>query len=130
VDQARLATTLATVHYLAWAIPAIGFLGTVVGLAGSLSMANRLSEEKFLAQATGHLTFAFDFTLLALVLSLVLLFFLHAIQRDEEGLVIDCQQYCLEHLVNRTYEPEPAGRAPYLGGEAGAAVGRPERVVR
>src|SRR6478609_114363 len=39
VEQGRLVTSIATVQYLAWAIPAIGFLGTVRGLAGGMSMA-------------------------------------------------------------------------------------------
>jgi biopolymer transport protein ExbB/TolQ len=138
VDQGRLVASMATVQYLAWAIPAIGFLGTVVGLAGSMSMAGRLSEQDFLVEATGHLTFAFDCTLVALAISLVLMFLVHSIQRDEEALVIDCQQYCLEHLVNRTYEPEslagnPTSLAP-TGGErgpgGGSAVGRIERLAR
>jgi biopolymer transport protein ExbB/TolQ len=105
IEQGRLVAGMATVNYLAWAIPAVGFLGTVVGLAGSLSMAGHLDEETFLGRATHHLTFAFDCTLVALGLSLVLMFLLHAVQRDEEALVLDCQQFCLEHLVNRTCEP-------------------------
>jgi hypothetical protein len=36
------------------------------------------------------------------------MFLVHSVQRDEEALVIDCQQYCLEHLVNRLYQLEPA----------------------
>jgi biopolymer transport protein ExbB/TolQ len=130
VEQGRLVSSMATVHYLAWAIPAVGFLGTVIGLAGSLSMSGRLDEEGFLGQATRHLTFAFDCTLVALALSLALMFLLHSLQRDEEGLVLDCQQYCLEHLVNRTYEPEAPAVALALEPPAlvpspvGAAVGR------
>jgi hypothetical protein len=110
VDLGRLVTSMATVHYLAWAIPALGFLGTVRGLSGGLSMAGRVNEElqSFIDQATRHLTIAFDCTLIALVLSLALMFLLHSVQRDEEALVIDCQQYCLENLVNRLYELEPA----------------------
>ena len=109
VDQARLVTSMATVHYLAWAIPALGFLGTVRGLSGGLSMAGHVGEElqSFIDQATRHLTVAFDCTLIALVLSLALMFLVHQVQRDEEAVVIDCQQYCLEHLVNRLYELEP-----------------------
>ena len=34
-------------------------------------------------------------------------FLLHTVQRDEETLVVDCQQYCLEHLVARLYNVEP-----------------------
>ena len=109
VEQGRLVTSIATVQYLAWAIPAIGFLGTVRGLAGGLSMAASSEEStaKFLDEATKHLTVAFDCTFVALALSLVVMYFLHTIQRDEESLVLDCQQYCQEHLVLRLYDPEP-----------------------
>jgi hypothetical protein len=109
VDQSRLATSMATVQYLAWALPALGFIGTVRGLASSLTMAPRADEDvpAFFDQTTRYLTVAFDTTLIALLLSLVLMFLLHSVQRDEEGLVIDCQQYCLENLVNRLYDPEP-----------------------
>ena len=57
--------------------------------------------------ATQHLTVAFDCTLVALALSVVVMYLIHVIQREEEWLVTDCQQYCLEHLVGRLYDPEP-----------------------
>jgi hypothetical protein len=108
VDQGRLVTSMATVHYLAWAIPSLGFLGTVRGLAGCLTMSGSNEEDTqvFIDQATRHLTVAFDCTLIALILSLAIMFLLHSVQRDEEALIIDSQQYCLENLVNRLYEPE------------------------
>jgi biopolymer transport protein ExbB/TolQ len=108
VDLGRLVSSMSLVHYLAWAIPAIGFLGTVRGLSGGLSMASKVNEElaTFIEQATRHLTVAFDCTLIALALSLVLMLLVHIVQRDEESMVLDCQQYCLEHLVNRLYELE------------------------
>jgi biopolymer transport protein ExbB/TolQ len=108
VDLGRLVSSMATVHYLAWAIPAIGFLGTVRGLATSLTLGGQTQKAigDFINDATRHLNVAFDCTLIALALSLVLMFLLHSVQRDEEGLVIDCQQYCLEHLVTRLYELE------------------------
>jgi hypothetical protein len=109
VDLGRLVSSMATVHYLAWAIPAIGFLGTVRGLATSLTLGSQTDKAigVFIQDATTHLNFAFDCTLVALALSLILMFLLHSVQRDEEALVIDCQQYCLEHLVARLYEHEP-----------------------
>src|SRR5438128_3449600 len=113
VDLGRLVTGVATVHYLAWAIPALGFLGTVRGLSGGLSMAGKVGDtdlHSFIDLATRHLTVAFDCTLVALVLSLALMFLLHSVQRDEEAVVIDCQQYCLEHMVNRLYELEPVAQ--------------------
>jgi hypothetical protein len=115
VDMGRMVSSMAMVHYLAWAIPAIGFLGTVRGLAGSLTLGSetKLAVATFIKEATGHLNVAFDCTLVALALSLVVMFLLHAVQREEESLVIDCQQYCLEHLVSRLYE-----LAPEAGGDA------------
>jgi hypothetical protein len=109
VDMGRLVSGMATVHYLAWAIPAIGFLGTVRGLATSLTLGGETQRDiaDFIQQATAHLNVAFDCTLVALALSLGVMFMLHSVQREEEALVIDCQQYCLEHLVTRLYELEP-----------------------
>jgi biopolymer transport protein ExbB/TolQ len=104
VDLGRLISSMATMNYLAWAIPAVGFFGTVRGLAGSMTLASQ--GETQLRLATQHLTIAFDCTLVALGLSLIAMFLIHTLQREEESLVIDCQQFCLEHLVNRIYEPE------------------------
>jgi biopolymer transport protein ExbB/TolQ len=104
VEQGRLVATMSMMNYLAWAIPALGFFGTVRGLAGSMTLAGQGGEQ--VRNATAHLTTAFDCTLVALALSLVVMFLIHTLQREEESLVIDCQQYCLEHLVNRIYEPE------------------------
>lgn len=109
IDLGRLVTSMATVHYIAWAIPALGFLGTVRGLSGALTMAGQIDDDSlhsFINQATRHLNVAFDCTLVALVLSLAIMFLLHSVQRDEEAVVIDCQQYCQEHLINRLYELE------------------------
>jgi hypothetical protein len=116
VDLGRLVTTMATTHYLAWAIPALGFLGTVRGLSGGLSMAGFVDKEKdiqvFIDQATRHLTVAFDCTLVALVLSLALMFLVHSVQRDEESLVIDCHQFCQEQVLMRLYDPASMGPQP------------------
>ncbi len=98
LEMGRFVSGMATMHYIAWAIPALGFLGTVRGLG--LAMANP-------KVAIEHLYYAFDTTLVALVVSLPLMYLLHKVQRDEEALVLDCQQFCLEHLVARLYEPDP-----------------------
>ena len=123
VDQGRLIAGMSTLNYLAWAIPAVGFFGTVRGLAGSMTLAGQGGDQ--VRVATAHLTVAFDCTLVALALSVVVMFLIHVIQRDEDWLVIDCQQYCLEHLVNRIYEPEPLpeGMSPLESVPPGAIAG-------
>jgi biopolymer transport protein ExbB/TolQ len=106
VEQGRLVSSMATVQYLTWAIPALGFLGTVRGLAASFTMAaSDKTSDAFIAEASRHLNFAFDCTLIALALSLVIMYFLHNVQRSEETLIIDCQQYCQEHMLLRLYDP-------------------------
>jgi hypothetical protein len=129
VDLGRLVSSMATVHYLAWAIPAIGFLGTVRGLAGSLTLGGetKMAIAQFIKEATGHLNVAFDCTLVALALSLVVMFLLHGVQREEEGLVIDCQQYCLDHLVSRLYDTEPEHGGH--GEPQGHPLGRPGELL-
>jgi hypothetical protein len=117
IEMGRLVSGMAIVHYLAWAIPAVGFLGTVRGLATSLTLGGQteLDIGAFIKGATTHLNVAFDCTLVALALSLGVMFLLHFVQREEEALVIDCQQYCLEHLVARLYEldAEHAGQSTH-----------------
>jgi biopolymer transport protein ExbB/TolQ len=100
IEMGRLVSSMATVQFLAWAIPAMGFLGTVRGLG--MSMADP-------THSINNLYYAFDTTLVALAVSLPLMFLLHRVQRDEEALVLDCQQYCLENMVARLYDPEPVG---------------------
>jgi biopolymer transport protein ExbB/TolQ len=112
LSLSRLVSSMATVHYLAWAIPSIGFLGTVRGLAGSLTVGgdDRSAIARFIKDATGHLNVAFDCTLVALAASLVLMFMVHSMQRYEEELVIDCQQYALDNLVSRLYDLDTEGQ--------------------
>ena len=107
VESSRLVSTMGTVHYLAWAIPAIGFVGTVRGLAGAFGMAGvtDIDMTAFTRQATDQLKIAFDCTLVALLLSLVLMYLVHVVQRAEEVLVVDAQEYCQEHLLLRLYDP-------------------------
>jgi biopolymer transport protein ExbB/TolQ len=115
VEQNRLVTSMGMISYLVWAIPAIGFLGTVRGLAGGLSNfkdvspSDKAAYRDMMDVVTGQLGIAFDCTFVALALSVVLMYFLHVVQKAEEMLTIDCQQYCQEHLLLRLYDPQPEG---------------------
>ncbi|MCS7021599.1 MAG: MotA/TolQ/ExbB proton channel family protein [Gemmataceae bacterium] len=105
VEMSHLAATMAVVHYLVWAIPAIGFVGTVRGLGGAFG-ADATDFALYIAQAKDQLKIAFDCTLIALLLSLLLMFLLHLVQRAEETLVLDAETYCQEHMLQRLYEPQ------------------------
>jgi hypothetical protein len=103
--QNRLVTSISLVQYLAWAIPALGFVGTARGMGLALAAAPSLGSnealQQFLDQTTRNLGFTFDCTLVALSLSVVLMFFIHLQQRSEENLVLDAQQFCLERLLTK-----------------------------
>lgn len=116
LELGRLSSSMATVNYLAWAIPALGFVGTVrgIGMALTLTPGANVELQPFLDVTTRSLAVAFDTTLVALLLSLILMFLLHAQQGGEEALVLDCQQYCLDHLQGRLYHLEHAAVLPPL----------------
>ncbi len=94
----RLDSELSLLRYIAWAIPAIGFIGTVRGIGDALAQAHRAMQGD-LSGVTAGLGTAFNSTLVALLLSLVLMFLLHHMQGEQERLVRDAESYLDERLV-------------------------------
>jgi biopolymer transport protein ExbB/TolQ len=88
-------------RYIVWVIPTIGFIGTVVGIAISLKMAG--VEDPPLAEIAKSLGVSFYTTLVALVLSAILVLLLHLVQSREERAVGNAGHYTLANLVNRLY---------------------------
>ena len=88
------------IRYLIWAIPSIGFIGTVRGIGQALSMADQALAGN-IAGMTESLGIAFNSTLVALLISIGLMFLLHQLQRLQDGLVVDTQDYCESFLLNR-----------------------------
>ena len=96
----RLESELSIIRYIAWAIPSIGFIGTVRGIGGALSQANRAVEGD-ITGVTLNLGVAFNSTFIALVISIVLMFFIHQLQLMQERLVLDTESWCDTNLVSR-----------------------------
>ena len=98
-------------RYLSWLIPTLGFIGTVTGIALALGEAGNIHEAidegklgKWMKDLTGSLALAFNTTLVALLLSAVLVFLMHIAQGREETALNRSGQYCLDNLINRLYE--------------------------
>lgn len=93
------------IRYIIWAIPTLGFLGTVLGIALALNYAGAANVEDpgFLAGLTRELAVAFNTTLVALCMSTVLVLIQHLVQAAEERALNRCGQYCLDNLINRLY---------------------------
>ncbi len=97
-ESERLDSELSMVRYIAWAIPSIGFIGTVRGIGQALAQAHKAVEGD-IAVVTESLGVAFNSTFIALLLSIVLMFLLHQLQLIQERLVLDTQHYCDQHLI-------------------------------
>jgi biopolymer transport protein ExbB/TolQ len=97
-EAARLDSELAPVRFTVWAIPAIGFVGTVRGIGEALRGA-QLAFQGDTSAVTGGLGISFNSTFVALTLSIVVMYVLHEVQLAQERLVLDAEQYVDEHLI-------------------------------
>lgn len=100
----RMETELSIVRYIAWAIPSIGFLGTVRGIGTALGQAYQAVSGDIVG-VTVSLGVAFNSTFVALVVSIFLMFLLHQLQLMQDRLVLDCQNYCDERLIRHLQVP-------------------------
>ncbi len=103
-EGARLESELSIIRYIAWAIPSIGFIGTVRGIGDALGQAHKAVEGD-ITGVTQSLGVAFNSTFIALVISIVLMFFIYQLQLMQERLVLDTEYYCDEHLIRHLQVP-------------------------
>ena len=94
----RLDSELSMLRYIAWAIPAIGFIGTVRGIGDALGEAHRAVTGD-VSGVTEGLGTAFNSTRVALLISIVLMFLLHQLQLAQERLVLDSETYLDQYLI-------------------------------
>ena len=97
-ESDRLDSELSIVRYIAWAIPSIGFIGTVRGIGNALGQAHEAVAGN-IAGVTENLGIAFNSTFVALVISILVMFLVHQVQLVQERLVFDTQTYCDQQLV-------------------------------
>ena len=103
-ESESLESELSMVRYIAWAIPSIGFIGTVRGIGDALGQAHKAVEGD-IAGVTQSLGTAFNSTFIALLISIVLMFLLHQLQLQQERLVLDTESYLDQHLIQHLQVP-------------------------
>ncbi len=109
-----------------WAIPLLGFIGTVIGIsaavAGFSDSVAAVVDLDVMKQSIGTVTtglgIAFDTTLLALVMSIVIMFPASSLQKAEEDFLNRVEAYCDERLGRRLDDSgaEASAGAPGLEG--------------
>ena len=94
----RLDSELSMVRYITWAIPSIGFIGTVRGIGAALGNAHEAVAGN-IAAVTASLGVAFNSTFVALLISIVIMFLMHQITLMQERMVLEAQDYCDHNLI-------------------------------
>jgi len=97
-ESSRLESELSMVRYITWAIPSIGFIGTVRGIGAALGEAHEAMAGD-IAGVTANLGVAFNSTFIALLVSMVVMFFMHQLQLMQERLVLDAYAYSENRLL-------------------------------
>ena len=95
----RLHQSFAMIRTITWAIPILGFLGTVIGI--TMAIANLTPEQldSSLPQVVGGLEAAFDTTALALGMSIVLVFASFLAERREQNVLHDVERFGIDRLL-------------------------------
>ena len=94
----RLDAQLSMVRFTAWAIPAVGFVGTVRGIGRALQEAQGALRGDISGVTLG-LGITFNATLTALVCCIVVMFCLYQLQQGQDRLVLDARRYIDRRLI-------------------------------
>ena len=97
-EAEKLESELSMIRYISWAIPSIGFIGTVRGIGEALAQADKAVKGD-IAGVTQSLGVAFNSTFIALLISIFLMFLVHQLQLVQERLVYDTENYCDEKVI-------------------------------
>ena len=97
-EAERLESELSMIRYISWAIPSIGFIGTVRGIGEALAQADKAVQGD-IAGVTQSLGVAFNSTFIALLISIFLMFLVHQLQLLQERLVYDGENYSNDKLI-------------------------------
>ncbi|HVA49137.1 MAG TPA: MotA/TolQ/ExbB proton channel family protein [Pirellulales bacterium] len=112
-DGARSHAGYALLRIIIWAIPILGFLGTVIGITMAIASLNPQALEDSLPTVTGGLGVAFDTTALALGLSMVLMFTQFFVDRIEGRLLSAVDARAADELAGR-FEQLGSGDDPQV----------------
>lgn len=135
LDAVVVDSSYSMVKAFLWAIPMLGFVGTVLGIGdavGSFSdsvaaATTSLAPEQQVANlrsslggVTSGLGLAFDTTLIALVFSILLMLPMNWLQKSEDDLLTEVSDYSNEHLLMRIED----------GGNGAAVAASPTATVQ
>jgi biopolymer transport protein ExbB/TolQ len=95
VDANRLHAGFGLFRVILWAIPILGFLGTVIGITMALNSVDFSSPDQSMIKVLKGLGLKFDTTALALAMSMVLMFVHFYVERSGNG-ILEQVDWCVE----------------------------------
>ncbi len=108
-DLSAMESSYAAPRFIIWAIPVLGFVGTVMGISTGVQHFSTLIQTASNLQGLRHslkgvtygLGQAFQTTMLALTLSLILMLIMSIVQHREDHLLAAIDEYCAENLLQK-----------------------------
>jgi len=107
IDASNVTGSYSILKVFIWAMPILGFIGTVMGVSSAVAGLSATLENasdvsaitESMKSVFGGLGTAFDTTLIALVMSLIVKIPTSAMQKNEDSLVTIADKYCNENLL-------------------------------
>lgn len=109
LDESSLETSFLLLSGFVWAIPVLGFIGTVLGLSDAIGNFGEVLQntedmsaiKSSLTSVTGGLSTAFETTLEALVAALGIQLFIIFRKKSEQEFLDECTEYCSRNVVSK-----------------------------
>ncbi len=100
-DSIEFETSFGLTRFISWAIPILGFLGTVLGITGAISGVTPEMLEKSMSTVTDGLALSFDATALALALTMICMFFSFMVEKSGEQFLENLDSTIDKELAHR-----------------------------
>jgi biopolymer transport protein ExbB/TolQ len=110
-DAMAQENSFALLRFITWAIPILGFLGTVVGITGAIAGVTPEALENSMSDLTNGLAEAFDSTALALGLTMVCMFLTYLVERQEQAVLETVGRVIDRQLAHRFERGDEGARA-------------------
>jgi hypothetical protein len=125
-DSIALEGSYSLTRLITWAIPILGFLGTVLGITQAIAgvTPERLEQAAGMSTVTDGLAEAFDTTALGLALTMLTMFFSYVVERAEQSILDTVDRFTEQQLAHRFQRPGPESSGAFA-----AAVERNTEVV-
>lgn len=108
------------VRTITWAVPILGFLGTVIGITAAIENLDPATLDTSFKLVASGLGVAFGTTALSLSLSLVLVFFSAFVEKTQKSVLAEVEILALD-LATKFFPEEEQAASPLVEAESAAA---------